>query len=271
MHTSSIGIFDSGFGGLTVLRGIVKALPDYDYIYLGDSARAPYGGRTKAEIFSYTEQAVLFLAKKKCSLIILACNTASSGALRSIQKKYAHAKGFPKVLGVLIPASEEAVQRTKNENIGVIATKRTVASGAFDREIKKLNSHISVFQKACPLLVPLIESGQLNTEKTKNILRAYLHPLTRKHIDTLILGCTHYGLMEKHIRAIVGAHVRIVSEERAVPKKLKTYLRKHADIEETISTHSRVTFYSTGMSEKFAELGSVLYGKKISVKKARIG
>ena len=264
-RSKKIGIFDSGFGGLHVLRSIARTLPDYDYIYLGDTARAPYGDRPQETIYAYTKQAVDFLFSHGCGLVIIACNTASSEALRKIQDEYGAKK---KVLGVLIPAAEVAVQKTKNRRIGVIATRSTVASKKFVRELTKLDSHLHIFQKACPLLVPLVEAGEQNSKETEAILKRYLKPVLAKKIDTLILGCTHYGILEKKIRHIVGPDVEIVSEARVVPKKLERYLSQHVEVEKNLIKRSRVHFYTTDRTDTFQTLGSKLFGTKIRVEKA---
>jgi glutamate racemase len=260
-----IGIFDSGFGGLHVLRSIVTTLPDYDYVYLGDTARTPYGDRPQETILAYTRQAVDFLFSHECGMVIIACNTASSEALRKIQDEYGAKK---KVLGVLIPAAEEAVQRTKNRRVGVIATASTVASKKFIRELAKLDPSVEVFQKACPLLVPLVEAGEQNSPEVATILERYLRPLLAKKIDTLILGCTHYGILEKKIRAVAGPDIAIVSEAKVVPKKLEQYLAKHTEIETTLRKGARTLFYSTDRTDRFQTLGSALFGRPIEVKRA---
>ncbi|MBI5405722.1 glutamate racemase [Candidatus Kaiserbacteria bacterium] len=260
-----IGIFDSGFGGLHVLRSVVRTLPKYDYVYLGDTARAPYGDRSQRTIYAYTKQAVDFLFSRGCGIVIIACNTASSEALRKIQDEYGARK---KVLGVLIPAAEEAVRRTKNRRVGVIATRSTVASSKFVRELAKLDPNTRVFQKACPLLVPLIEAGEHNSCETETILKKYLAPLLEKKIDTLILGCTHYGILKRKIRKIIGPDIAIVSEEGVVPEKLKRYLARHPEIEETLGTRLRTRFYTTDRTDRFEHLGSKFFGKKIRVEKA---
>lgn len=264
-----IGVFDSGFGGISILRGIVKELPDYNYIYLGDTARTPYGTRTKELVYEFTKQAIDFLFKEKCELIILACNTASSDALRKIQQEYLP-KHYPdkKVLGVLIPATEEAKEKTKNKKVGVIATEGTVGSNAFARELNKLDPKIKVFQKACPLLVPIVESGEQDSKAAQIILEDYLRPLTQKNIDALILGCTHYGLLENKIRRIIGRRIHIISEARVVAKKLKDYLERHREIEKNIGKNKIVYFYSTDLTDKFKVLGSKFFGQKIEVHKA---
>lgn len=265
MHPKYIGIFDSGFGGINVLRGIVKALPSYDYLYLGDTARTPYGTRSPEVVYEFTRQAVDFLFAHHCELIILACNTASSDALRKIQQRYLP-KHYPgkKVLGVLIPAVEEAAAGTVHKKVGVIATAGTVRSGAFEKELTKLDPAIKVFQSACPLLVPLVEAGEQNSKAAQLILEHYLKPIRDKHIDTLILGCTHYGILEKKIRKFFGPQVRIISEAKVEPKKLKGYLANHPEIETKLSKNSTVTFYSTDLTDTFTALGSKFFGKKIS-------
>ncbi len=264
-RTKRIGVFDSGFGGLHVLRSIVRELPDYEYVYLGDTARAPYGDRPQETIYAYTKQAVDFLFSHGCGLVVIACNTASADALRKIQDEYGAKK---KVLGVLIPAAEEAVEMTANRRVGVIATHSTVESGKFVRELAKLDEGVAVYQQACPLLVPLVEAGEHDTPEMTTILERYLEPLKSRDIDTLILGCTHYGILEEKIRAAIGPQVAIVSEAQVVPKKLADYLSHHREIEETLSTTPAVHFYSTDRTDKFQTLGSKLFGRPIEVEQA---
>jgi len=250
----------------------VKLLPEYDYIYLGDTARAPYGEREQSEIYKFTEQAVDFLLQKNCVLIISACNTVSSEALRKIQQDYL-VKNYPnrRVLGVVIPAVESAVELTKNKKIGVTATQGTVASESFVKELKKIDSGIKVYQQACPLLVPLIETGNTNSMEMELALKQYLVPLMEKDIDTLILGCTHYGLLLDKIREITGKDINIVSEGKIVAEKLKDYLKRHREIEAKLSKNSTIEFLTTGLTEKFQKLGSVFFGSAIEVEKVDIG
>jgi glutamate racemase len=271
MRDKSIGVFDSGFGGLTILKEIVRKLPQYDYIYLGDTARVPYGNRSKETVYEFTKQAVSFLFKNNCELIILACNTASSDALRRIQREYLP-KHYPnkKVLGVLIPASEEAAEITRNNKVGMIGTSLTVESGAFKRELHKLDSKIKVFQQACPLLVPIVEAGEHQSEATRLVVEKYLKPLKAKGVDTLILGCTHYGILEKSIKKIMGSRVKIISEATVVSKSLKGYLKRHREIELRLGKNKQLQFYSTDLTEKFTTLGSKFFGRKIKAKKARL-
>ena len=270
-RNKSIGVFDSGFGGLHILKSIVKELPDYEYIYLGDTARTPYGTRSQEIIYEFTKQAVDFLFENNCELVIFACNTASAEALRKIQREYLPVK-YPnkKVLGVLIPLSEESHAKTKNGKVGVLATKSTVDSAAFTRELIKLDKKIKVTQKACPLLVPLVEQGEINSPVTDIILKNYLKHFDKKNIDTLILGCTHYGILENKIKKIIGPNVKIISGEKVVPKKLKTYLEKHTRIEKSLKKNNKVNFYSTDITETFTTLGSLFFGRKIVVKKAEL-
>lgn len=270
-RTKKIGVFDSGFGGIDILRGIVRELPQYDYLYLGDTARVPYGARSPEVVYEFSQQAVDFLFSHGCELIIFACNTASSDALRRIQQEHVPKKHpNKKVLGVLIPAAEVAVEKTKSGRIGVIATEGTVRSGAFPRELSKLNSRATIFQRACPLLVPIVEEGEHNTPATKLILRTYLTPLKKKNIDTLILGCTHYGILEHQIRKVIGKNIAVVSEARIVPKKLHNYLARHQEIEHKLTKGRSVQFFSTDLTERFTRLGSRFFGKKINVRKATL-
>jgi glutamate racemase len=267
-RSKKIGIFDSGFGGLDILRGIIKENKEYDYLYLGDTARSPYGTRTQETIYAFTVQAIDFFFHNSCELVILACNTASAEALKKIQEEYLPQK-YPgkKVLGVLIPAVEEAIEKSKAKRIGIIATKSTVESGAFTREINKRDKSIKVFEQACPLFVPIVEAGEQNHPATQLIIQGYLKKLKKKNIDTLILGCTHYGLLESKIKKELGKNIYIISEARAVPKKLKQYLIKHPEIEQTLRKKAKVEFYSTDLTEAFCDLGSKFFSKKIKAKK----
>lgn len=268
-RNKSIGIFDSGFGGLDIMRGIVKTLPEYDYIYLGDTARVPYGIRSKEAICGFTKEAVDFLFSKNCELIIFACNTASSDALRIIQQEHIpKSHNGKKALGVLIPSAQEAVKYTKNNKVGVIATSATVKSKSFARELKKLDDKIKIFQKSCPLLVLLVESGKQNSHEAEAILKKYLRPLMDKNIDTLILGCTHYGVLEPKIKKIAGKKIRVINQSKIVGKKLEDYLIRHPEIEKKIGRNKGRIFYSTDLTDKFQKLGRKFYGRKIEVKKA---
>lgn len=262
----SIGVFDSGIGGLTVLKKVFQKLPQYNYVYLADTARAPYGNRSKETIYNFTKQAVDFLFSKNCELIILACNTASSDALRQIQQEYLPRQySGKKVLGVLIPGAQEAVALTRNNTIGVIATSATVQSNAFERELHKLNAEIRVVQKACPILVPLVESNEYKLPFTKTILKQYLTPLLKNNIDTLILGCTHYEILVPTIRCIVGKNMAIVAEGAVVANKLSAYLNNHPEIEIKLAKNRKRLFYTTDVTPQFETMGRLFLGSRFSV------
>jgi len=268
IRNKSIGIFDSGFGGVFIMKGIVEKLPKYDFVYLGDTARVPYGTRSKDVVYKFTKEAVDFLFNNNCELIIFACNTASSDALRRIQKEYLPKK-YPgkRVLGVIIPAVESALEMVAAKKVGVIATEGTVDSKSFIREFQKINPKIKIFQQACPLLSHIIEAGEQNSEIAYLALKKYLQPLLKKKIDTLILGCTHYGILEPKIRKIVGKNVRIISESRIMGKKLKNYLEKHPEIEKNLGRNSQQIFYSTDLTNRFSFLGKRLILKKYNYNK----
>jgi len=263
MQSGKIGIFDSGFGGLSIMKEIVKKLPGYDYIYLGDTARTPYGSRSQDVIFEFTKQGVDFLFKNGAELVILACNTASSEALRKIQSEYLPQKyKGKKVLGVIIPGAEEAVLKTINKKIAVLATEATIASGAFKREIQKIDKTVRVYEVGAPLLVPLIEAGEDKSESAKLLIKQYVKVALKYKPDTLILGCTHYGILEKEIKRNAD-DVLIISEGHVVARKLADYLTRHVEILVKLSKQNRLEFFTTDQSENFNKLGSRFFGKKI--------
>ncbi len=279
-----IGIFDSGFGGLSILKEIVKKLPEYEYVYLGDTARAPYGTRDQKTIYEFTCQGIDFLFAQGAELIILACNTASSEALRKIQQEYVPQK-YPektfghvkKVLGVIIPTAEYAVTVTKNKHIGVLATEATVRSGSFEREIQKLDPSIIVSSLAAPLLVSIIEEGKHSTEIAEQAVKKYVSEIftntqNGKRVDTLILGCTHYELIKSLIEKFVGLDVQVLCEGSIVAEKLDQYIKKHTELHlffaQDIDT--KVCFFTTGLEEKFNTLGQVFFGKPVCCKTIRL-
>ncbi|MFC1656363.1 glutamate racemase [Patescibacteria group bacterium] len=260
-----IGIFDSGLGGLIVTKGLIDNLGDYDYIYYGDTARVPYGNRSQDTIYKFTKEAVEYLFAQDCKLVILACNTASTEALRRTQKEYLIAK-YPdrKVLGVVIPTVEVAVETTKNKKIGVIGTISTINSQSFVREINKLDSEIEVFQNSTPLLVPLIENR--GKKWAKPILKEYLKALTNKDIDTLILGCTHYPAYKQMTQEIVGDKIQIISQDELIADKLQNYLKRHPEIEKDLDKNSKREFLVTDLTENIQDLAQELFGKKVNLK-----
>ncbi len=268
----AIGIFDSGFGGLDILKYIERELPAYDYIYLGDNARAPYGNRSHDVVYEFVKEGVEYLFQNGAELIILACNTGSSEALRRIQQEYLP-KQYPtrRVLGVIIPTVEYVAGDLHAKRIGVIGTEGTIASMAFVRELHKLNPWVKVFQKACPLLAPIVEVGEERSSATTLILENYLKPLLRHNPEVIILACTHYGVLEKQISHIVGSKIKVIGEGKIVAKKLRTYLEKHSEIEKRIRKTGRRFFYTTDSTDRFKRVGSRLFGKKIKPIKVHIG
>jgi glutamate racemase len=263
-----IGIFDSGLGGLLIGQAIMEALPVYDYIYLGDTARVPYGNRSQEAIYKFTEQAVSYLLENDCKLIIIACNTASSEALRRIQQEYLPLH-FPerRVLGVLIPAAEEAAQTSPGGKIGVLATSRTVSSQAFSNELLKLRPDAIVYQQAAPLLVPMIEAGAYH--HIAPVLAEYLSPFTQTGIDTLILGCTHYPKIERLVAEMLPG-IRIISQTKCIPPRLINYVNRHPEIETRLSTTSSREFQVTDLSHSFQEAANELFGQHVTLKKVAI-
>lgn len=271
-HKGSIGVFDSGFGGLSILKDIVKKLPEYDYVYLGDTARTPYGTRSMEVVYKFTKQAIDFLFANGCKLIVIVCNTASADALPKIQREYFSSRyaGNKRVLGVIVPALEEAILTTKNKRVGLIATEGTVNSGTFKRELAKRVSRVKLFSQPAPLLVPLVEAGEHTSKAVKLILTQYLKPLLAKKIDTLILGCTHYGILETEIKKITGKKIYILSEGKVVARKLADYLSRHPEIDSRLSKKSKRTFYTTDLTEKFQKLGTRFFGQPISPLRAKL-
>ena len=265
-----IGVFDSGFGGLTVLKEFLRVLSDYDYIYLGDNARAPYGNKSDEVIYNYAREAVDFLFKQGCELVIIACHTASAKALRKIQQEYLPVN-YPdkRVLGAVVPLVEEAVKLSRYHRLGVVGTAATISSGVYKKELEKLRSDLEIYEQACPLLVPLVEEGWTDKPETKMVLKKYLRPLKEKQIDTLILGCTHYPLLIKDLARIMGKNVKVINPAEATAKKLAEYLNKHKEIEEKLSKNKKSVFYTTDDVKKFKKLGQKFLGKEIGeVKKA---
>lgn len=270
-RTKSIGVFDSGFGGLAILKSVRKRLPVYNYIYVGDSARAPYGERSQKEVLRFAKQAVDFLFENNCELVVFACNTVSAEALRTIQQKYLHKKygSEKRVLGVIVPALEEIASGSKRSRVGVIATRATVRSGTFSKELRKIAPSIKMFEQATPLLVPMIEKGMQDSPEMEKVLRKYLEPLLKKNLDTLLLGCTHYGHIEKQIQRIVGKKIKVVSEGPIIAKKLAHYLKRHTSLEQRLVKGKKIIFYTTGDKADFQKHSKAFFGRKITANRIR--
>ncbi|MBI5229757.1 MAG: glutamate racemase [Candidatus Magasanikbacteria bacterium] len=268
-----IGVFDSGIGGLTVLHWLLKELPEYDYVYIGDNARAPYGNRSQEIVYEYTRQEVEYLFNSGAQLVVLACNTASSLALRRLQQEWLP-QHFPdrRILGVLIPLVETALKTTKTGIIGVVGTRGTIASGAVTREFEKRKAlvrpdlaRMEIFSASCPLLVPLTEEGWIDRSETKRIMRHYVRELKQKNIDTLLLACTHYPLLYDQFSAIMGKKVQVI-DNRAVALSLKNYFERHPDIATLCRSKSETPkrmFLTTDDPERFSNLSSRFLGEQI--------
>jgi len=256
-----IGIFDSGIGGLSYTKELNKILPQYDFIYLGDQLRVPYGGRSQEAIIKFTEECVNKLWGLGAKIIITACNTASAEALRFLQNKYLDKK----ILGILIPGVEKALE-TKG-NIGIIATKATVEIKSYVKEIQKKDSTRKVFQKAAPLLVPLIEENYGKKPECRKILKTYLRSLKNAKVKNLILGCTHYSHIFSVFKKNMGPQVKIIDPGKEAAFKLIDYLKRHPEIEKQLSKNSKKLFYTTDCPDYFKKQGQLFYGKSIEVKK----
>lgn len=268
MH-SPIGIFDSGYGGLTVLKDIRTQLPQYDYIYLGDNARTPYGNRSFETIYHYTWQCVQWLFKQNCPLIVLACNTASAKALRSIQQKDLD-KNFPgkKVLGVIRPTTEIIGNYSKTNHVGILATNGTVQSQSYLIEIEKFFPELKVFQQACPMFVPLIENNEFENEAADYFIQKYLEKLLNADdkIDTILLACTHYPLIKKRIEKFLPPSIKIIAQGEIVAESLQDYLQRHAEIQTQLSQHKTVQFFTTDSAEDFNNHATIFYGDRTNAK-----
>lgn len=268
-----IGVFDSGYGGLTVLKELQAALPSYDFLYLGDNARAPYGSRSFELVYEFTLEAVEYLFSMGCELVILACNTASAKALRTIQQKVLPVK-YPekRVLGVIRPSSEIIGEYTRSNHIGILATEGTVKSNSYLIEIHRFYPMISVTQYACPIWVPLIESGKFNTPEGKAIFKEDIQQLMKldDKIDTIILACTHYPIIQDILREYVPEHVVILPQGDIVAAKLVDYLRRHPEIESKCSKNGKVYFLTTENAADFNVLASHFLGYEITSRTVKL-
>ncbi len=262
-NSGKIGIFDSGLGGLVIAKAIFKLLPEYDYIYLGDTKNLPYGEKTPEQIYNHTKGAMEFLFAQHCEIVIIACNTSSALALRKIQQKLLPAK-YPgkRVLGVVIPTLEEADAKNKSQTFGVVATSATVKSHIYAKELKKIDTRAKVIEVATPKLVTLIEKNSLPS--AENALKLYLKPLLAKNISTLILGCTHYPILKQLAKKTLGKEIVVLSQDEIIPDKLKDYLNRHPEIESQISKSASKKFFVTKLNENFDNVAKRLFGKKIN-------
>ena len=269
-----IGIFDSGYGGLTILHGIRQLLPEYDYLYLGDNARAPYGPRSFDVVYEFTRQAVLKLFEMGCHLVILGCNTASAKALRSIQQK-----DLPKidperrVLGVIRPTAEVIGSLTKTRHVGVLATEGTIKSESYNLEIRKLYPDIEVSGVACPFWVPLVEYNEADSPGADYFVKKRIDQIMclDAKIDTIILGCTHYPLLMPKILKFLPAGVRVVPQGEYVAESLKAYLERHPQIEQRCAKNGTVNYLTTENPEKFKEQAQIFLHEPVEVENISLG
>jgi glutamate racemase len=271
MNYSPIGVFDSGYGGLTVLKQLVKELPQYDFLYLGDNARTPYGTRSFGVVYEYTLQAVKYLFSQNCPLVILACNTASAKALRNIQQL-----DLPKiapdrrVLGVIRPSVEKVSEITKNGHVGVLGTTGTVLSESYPIELKKWagGKVKSTVQEACPLWVPLVENNETESEGAEYFVKKHIENILEKDkkLDTIILGCTHYPLLINQIRKFVPENIHILEQGEIVAEKLSYYLRRHPEMEKRLSKNGHIRFETTESAENFNEKAALFIGREVDAK-----
>ena len=264
MDTRPIGIFDSGVGGLTVVKEMLKKLPNEDIIYFGDTARVPYGNKSNKTIIRFSIENSLFLLGFDVKMIVAACNTSSSTSLKVLKKNFK----VP-IVGVIQPGVRGAARCTKNRRIGIIGTRTTIASRSYEKQLKKLIPKAKIFTQACPLFVPLAEEGWINNGVAGDVAKAYLRPLKKNKIDTLILGCTHYPIMKNKIKKIVGKEVRLVDSAKQLAEEIKDIL----DVRNMAAgrkSQGSLKFYVSDEPEKFAQLGEKFLGRKIKiVKKAK--
>jgi glutamate racemase len=277
MRNSSIfpiGIFDSGYGGLTIFEKIKDILPQYDYIYLGDNARTPYGARSFEVVYQFTKQAVEYLFGAGCRLVILACNTASAKALRTIQQNDLPTWGMEKrVLGVIRPTVESLGKLTKTGHVGILGTSGTITSNSYPLEIQKICPEVTVSSKACPIWVPLVENNEYNSDGADYFVNKYLHEILSSDplIDTLVLGCTHYPLLIEKIKKHIPDNIKLLSQGEYVAESLKDYLRRHPEMETMLSKHGTTKFLTTESPEKFSEAASIFLHRPINVEKIELG
>jgi len=269
-----IGVFDSGYGGLTILDYFRRQLPQYDYLYLGDNARTPYGSRSFEVVYEFTLQAVTRLFEEGCHLVILACNTASAKALRTIQQNdLPHLDSSRRVLGIIRPTVEVLDGITKTRHVGVLGTVGTIQSKTYDIEVKKLYPDIQIEGEACPMWVPLIENREFSSAGADYFVKKHIDCILSRDplIDTLVLGCTHYPLLIDKIKSFLPENITILSQGEYVVQSLELYLDKHPDMKARCSTGSSCRFYTTESVDKFADSASVFLREKVEVSHLILG
>ncbi len=268
MNISPLGVFDSGYGGLTVLKELVKALPGYDFLYLGDNARTPYGTRSFEVVYEYTLQSVKYLFSRNCPLVILACNTASAKALRNIQQlDLPEIAPDRRVLGVIRPSVEKVAEITENGHVGVLGTVGTVVSESYPIELEKWSGGkvVSTVQEACPMWVPIVENNEIGTEGAEYFIRRHILNIIAKDkdLDTLILGCTHYPLLLETIQKYVPRNIKILDQGKIIAEKLQEYLVRHPEIDNRLTKGGSLTFQTTESAENFEGKAALFMEQKV--------
>ena len=261
-----IGIFDSGIGGLTVVKALMEYLPGYDIIYFGDTARTPYGTKSSETVKKYALENTEFLLSKGAKIVVIACNTASSVAMESVAENF----DVP-IFEVITPAVELSINTSHKLCIGIIGTRATVKSGIYEKKIKEMNPQAKVYSRACPLLVPLVEEGWLKKPETNMIVKKYLHPLKVRQIDTLILGCTHYPLLKNIIQKKIGKKVNVIDSSIAVANNVKAFLEKHKDLDNMLSKKGRCRFFVSDVTEQFEKTATSMLKRKINLEHVSSG
>ena len=272
--TGPIGIFDSGYGGLTILDGIRKLMPEYDYIYLGDNARAPYGTRSFDIVYEFTLEAVKELFSLSCPLVILGCNTASAKALRTIQQRFLPFEAPDRrVLGVIRPTAEIVGRITKTGHIGVLATQGTIRSDSYRLEIEKLYPGMTVSGEACPMWVPLVENNEADKPGADYFVKDSIDKLMARdpEIDTIILGCTHYPLLLDKIRLYIPEGVTVIPQGQYIADSLKDYLHRHSDMDARITRGGTCRYFTSESSERFDECAAVFLHETVEAEHVRLG
>lgn len=253
-----IGVFDSGIGGLTVVKRLSLALPNEDIVYFGDTARVPYGSKSNATVIDYAIQDTNFLLQKNVKLVVVACNTASSAALAELKKRF----NIP-IIGMILPGADMALAKTTKGKIGVIGTRATISNQAYSKALKKMDNKVEVFEKACPLFVPLAEEGWTNHKATYEIAKEYLKELKNHHIDTLVLGCTHYPILADVIQDVMGNNVNLIDSGVAAAEAVKIQLRE-LSLETLSKTHGSLDLFVSDIPNKFQEVAELFLGRKIN-------
>lgn len=268
-----IGVFDSGYGGLTVLQALTERLPQHDFLYIGDNARSPYGTRSFDTIYKYTLQAVHEFFRQGCHLVILACNTASAKALRTIQQNdLPNMAPHKRVLGIIRPSAEAILNYTQNKNIGLFATPGTVASESYFMELHKIDPTLHLTQEACPIWVPLVENHEVNNPGTHYFVKQHVNQLLAQstQIDTILLACTHYPLLRPIIEHYVPKHIQILSQGEIVAHSLTNYLQRHPEIKNQCSQNSQMQYFTTETVENFQNRAKYFYNRTITAKQIEL-